>query len=305
MSLLTPSDIQHSAATQIWGCYRLVSEPGYREPAVMSSASSVVTYTSIYTSEPGRVFWGADDEEITDGGIPRVIERLARCTTPSTHSSPPPVPSPLLPSSGCPTQTQTLRMASTQALVDAVTAALLSPPLPPLLPSLYTPPPVDRRDDLLESELPPRKRLCLSTLGSRYEVGESSTARPTRDRGIDYGFVSTVDAEARRHGISEVGYGIRDTWVDPAEAVPEIAPMTLGEDAQEGMTRISQRVTIDSQRVDLLMEDKTAHQETIQIVEEEAYASREAWAHSIGLSQATYQELQTQRDHAYAYETHI
>ncbi|GKE95770.1 hypothetical protein Tco_1580625 [Tanacetum coccineum] len=39
-------------------------------------------------------------------------------------------------------------MASTQALVDAVTAALPSPPLPPLLPSLYIPPPVDRRDDI-------------------------------------------------------------------------------------------------------------------------------------------------------------
>ncbi|GKF85146.1 hypothetical protein Tco_0250044, partial [Tanacetum coccineum] len=39
----------------------------------MSSASSVVTYTSVYTnSEPGRVFWGVD-EEISDGGIPRVI----------------------------------------------------------------------------------------------------------------------------------------------------------------------------------------------------------------------------------------
>ncbi|GKB10884.1 hypothetical protein Tco_0844807, partial [Tanacetum coccineum] len=38
---------------------------GYREPAVMSSASSAVTYTSVYTdSEPGRAFWGADDEEI-------------------------------------------------------------------------------------------------------------------------------------------------------------------------------------------------------------------------------------------------
>ncbi|GKA32156.1 hypothetical protein Tco_0718523, partial [Tanacetum coccineum] len=84
------------------------------------------------------------------------------------------------------------------ALIDAVTAALPSPPLPPLPPSLYIPPPVDHRDDLPESELPPRKRLCLSTLGSRYEVGESSTARPTRDRWIDYGFVSTVDAEARR-----------------------------------------------------------------------------------------------------------
>ncbi|GJV37410.1 putative reverse transcriptase domain-containing protein [Tanacetum coccineum] len=40
---------------------------------VMSSASYAVTYTSVYTdSEPGRVFWGAD-EEISDGGIPRVI----------------------------------------------------------------------------------------------------------------------------------------------------------------------------------------------------------------------------------------
>ncbi|GJT43634.1 putative reverse transcriptase domain-containing protein [Tanacetum coccineum] len=405
---------------------------------VMSSALSAVTYTSVYTdSEPGRVFWGAD-EEISDGGYPQVIvygydglpmqpvpppspdyipgpedpqtppvlqnedereamfiqphdldyvpepiypeyipledehvfpvkeqplplvdspttespgyvtesdpeedpeeyeddetedeERLARCTAPSTHSSPPPVPLPLLPSSGCPTQIQTLRIASTQALVDAVTAALPSPPLPPLPPSLYIPPPVDRRDDIPESEQPPRKRSCLFALGSRYEIRESSTARPTGGRGVDYRFVSTVDAEARRQGISEVGYGIRDTWVDPAEAVPEIAPMTVGEvntrvtelaelherdtqdlyalleDAQDGRTRISQRVAMDSQRVDLLMGDRMTLQEIVWIVEEEAYASREAWAHSIGLSQATHQELQTHRDHVYAYETHI
>ncbi|GKB53662.1 hypothetical protein Tco_0904415 [Tanacetum coccineum] len=39
----------------------------------LSSASSAVTYTSVYTdSEPGRVFWGAD-EELSDGGSPRVI----------------------------------------------------------------------------------------------------------------------------------------------------------------------------------------------------------------------------------------
>ncbi|GKD18280.1 hypothetical protein Tco_1207438, partial [Tanacetum coccineum] len=255
---------------------------------------------------------------------PSVGERLARCMDPSSHSSPPPVPSPLLPSSGCPTQTQTLGIAFTQALIDAVTVALPSPPLPP---SLYIPPHVDRRDDLPESKLPPHKRLCLSTLGSRYEVGESFTARPTGDRGINYGFFSTIDAEARRQGISKVGYGNRDTWVDLAEAVPEIAPMTLGEvntrvtelvelhehdtqdlyalleDAQEGRTRISQRVTIDLQRVDLLMEDRIAHQETIHIVEEEAYASREAWAHAIGLSQAVYSELQTYREQVYAHES--
>ncbi|GKC23786.1 hypothetical protein Tco_1025936, partial [Tanacetum coccineum] len=208
----------------------------------MSSASSAVTYTFVYTdSKPGRVFWGAD-EEISDGGIPRVIvlgydglpmqpvappspdyipgpedpqtppvpqdederkpmmrmritvrpqasislppkaeverllamttptpsppislsppsagERLARCMAPPAHSSPPHVPSPLLPSSGCLIQIQTLRIASTQALIDAVTAALPSPPLPPLPPSLYMPPPADRRDDIPESEQPPRK----------------------------------------------------------------------------------------------------------------------------------------------------
>ncbi|GJS68433.1 hypothetical protein Tco_0682998, partial [Tanacetum coccineum] len=190
---------------------------------------------------------------------PSAGERLARCTSTSAHSSPPP------------------------ALVDAVTAALPSPPLLPLPPSLYIPPPVDRRDDIPESERPPRKRSCLFALGSRYEVEESSTARPTGGRGVDYGFVSTLDAEERRRGIREVGYGIRDTWVDPAEAVPEIAPMTVGEvntrvtelaelhehdtqdlyalleDAQDSRTRISQRVTMDSQRVDLLMEDMIAY----------------------------------------------
>ncbi|GKA84535.1 hypothetical protein Tco_0806130, partial [Tanacetum coccineum] len=177
---------------------------------------------------------------------PSVGERLARCTAPPAHSSPLSVPSPLLPSSGCPTQTQTLRIASTQALIDAVTAALPSPSLPPLPPSLYIPPPVDHRDDILK----------------------------------------------------DVGYGIRDTWVDPAEAVPEIAPMTVGEvntrvtelaelhehdtqdlyalleDVQDSRSRISQRVDMDSQRVDLLMGDKMTLQETVWKVEEEAYASQ-------------------------------
>ncbi|GJT20288.1 hypothetical protein Tco_0890225 [Tanacetum coccineum] len=172
-------------------------------------------------------------------------ERLARCMAQPAHSPP------LLPSSGCPTQIQTLRIASTQALIDAVTAALPSPPLPP---SLYIPPPVDRRDDIPESEQPPRKRLYLSTLGSRYEVGESSTARPTRGQGIDYGFVSTVDAEERRQGIRGVGYGIRGTWVDPAEAVPEIAPMTVGE-VNTRVTELAELHEHDTQDLYALLED--------------------------------------------------
>ncbi|GJV58440.1 hypothetical protein Tco_1459445 [Tanacetum coccineum] len=200
----------------------------------------------------------------------------------------------LPPSSWDLTQNQALRIASTQALIDAVTAALPSPSLPPLPPSLSIPSPVDRRDDIPESEQPPRKRLHLSTICSRYEIGESSTARPVRGQGIDYGFVSIVDAEERQQGIRDVGYGIRDTWVDPAEVVPEIAPMTveevntrvvelaelrerdtqdlytLLEDAQEGRSRISQRVDMDSQRMhqaELAALRETDHRRQDQMVE--------------------------------------
>ncbi|GKF78468.1 hypothetical protein Tco_0234036, partial [Tanacetum coccineum] len=118
------------------------------------------------------------------------------------------------------------------ALIDAVTAALPSAPLPP---SLYIPPPVDHRDDIPESEQPPRKRLYLSTLGFRYAVGESSTARPTRGQGIDYGFVSTVDAEERRQGIRGVGV------VELAELHEHDTQdlYALLEDAQDSRSRIS------------------------------------------------------------------
>ncbi|GJV23621.1 hypothetical protein Tco_1376316, partial [Tanacetum coccineum] len=93
-------------------------------------------------------------------------------------------------------------LAPADSAVVVPTVELVSPPegIEPVIP-----PPIDRRDDIPESEQQPRKRLCLSTLGSKYEVGESSTARLIEGRGTYYGFVSTVDAEARRQGISEVG----------------------------------------------------------------------------------------------------
>ncbi|GKG09385.1 hypothetical protein Tco_0338131, partial [Tanacetum coccineum] len=55
----------------------------------------------------------------------------------------------------------------------------------------------------------------------------------------------------------------------------------LLEDAQDNRSRISQRVDMDKQRVDLLMGARMTLQETVWMVEEEAYASQ---AHSIGLS---------------------
>nr|GEY45666.1 reverse transcriptase domain-containing protein [Tanacetum cinerariifolium] len=163
----------------------------------------------------------------------RIIVRLQACISFPLEEEverllamPTPPPSPLTSLSPPFTGERLARIGSTQALIDVVTAAL---PLPPLPPPLCKPPPVDRRDDIPETELPPRKKSCLFALGPK------------------------------------------DTWVDPPEGVPEIAPMTLGEvntrvielvelhkhdtwdlyalleDARDTRTRISHRVTIDSQ----------------------------------------------------------
>ncbi|GJU04398.1 hypothetical protein Tco_1120828 [Tanacetum coccineum] len=159
----------------------------------------------------------------------------------------------------------------------------MTPPSPSP-PILLSPPSAGEylaRNDVPESKLPPRKRLCLSTLGPMYEIGEHSTARPIRGRGIDYGFVSVVDAETRRQGISEVGYGIRDTWVDPAEAVPKIALMTLGE-VNTRVTELAELHKHDTQDLYALLEDAQE-----------------------GLSQAVHFELQTHREQVYAHESQL
>ncbi|GJT85814.1 putative reverse transcriptase domain-containing protein [Tanacetum coccineum] len=365
-----------SSTTRFEGVTDWYQSQGYREPAVMSSASSAVTYTSVYTdSEPGRAFWGADDEEISEGGIPRVIvlgydglpiqpvappspdyipgledpqtppvpqdederepmfvqahdpdyvpepiypeyipleDEHERCIGMITEDGPVdypidegddgdgddddssgddaeedededddeeeeeeekhlapadsaivvPVDEPVFPSEGiepvipppssditigaritvrpCKTSISfqpeawverlsgpdthhiTTYLTNHHPLQESallVTAAL---PLPPLPPSLYIPPPVDHRDEIPESEQPPHK--------------------------------STVDAEERRQGIRDVGYGIRDTWVDPAEADPEITPMTMGE-VNTRVTELAELHEHDTQDLYALLED--------------------------------------------------
>ncbi|GJS58009.1 hypothetical protein Tco_0652793 [Tanacetum coccineum] len=203
--------------------------------AVMSSASSAVTYTSVYTdSEPGRPVAPPSSDYIPDSEEPQTPpvpqDKDERGPMFIQPHDPDYVPEPIYPEYILLEDVHEFSVKEQplpHALVDAVTAALPSPPLPP---SLYIPPHVDRRDDVPESEQPPRKRSCLFALGSRYEVREISTARPTGGRGVD-----------------------------PAEAVPEIAPMIVGEDSR---TRISQRVTMESQRVNLLMGDRMTLQET-------------------------------------------
>nr|GEY47304.1 hypothetical protein [Tanacetum cinerariifolium] len=128
-----------------------------------------------------------------EGTKPTAISFLPEAKFERLLAMPTPSPSPLA-SLSPPSVAE--RLARCTAL-----AALPSPPLPP---PLYMPPLVDRRDDIPKTEMPPHKRLCLSTLGSRY--------------------------------------GIKDTWVDPTETVPEIAPITVREMQQ---TEIAELQEID------------------------------------------------------------
>ncbi|GKE08682.1 hypothetical protein Tco_1412233 [Tanacetum coccineum] len=68
-----------------------------------------------------------------------------------------------------------------------------SPPL--LLPSTA------HRDDILEADMPLRKRACFTAPTSRFEMGESSSATIARQPGLD---VATVDAILGRPVVSSI-----------------------------------------------------------------------------------------------------
>ncbi|GKD31628.1 hypothetical protein Tco_1242406, partial [Tanacetum coccineum] len=198
-------------------------------------------------------------------GFKAAMDRL-RASSPSTHQLlHPSPPLPPLPSS---------------LHLPPLVPTSLPLPSPPLPASLFIPPLVDRMEDIPKTELPPRKRLCLTALTSGYKVGDSSTTttRPTGGHRTYYGFISTLDTKTRRQRAEEVGYDIRDVWVDPTEVVEEIAPTTL--------KGVNARVTELVERVDVLIEDKELHQETVLLMEQEALVSLEAWAQSVGLSSA-------------------
>nr|GFC55102.1 hypothetical protein [Tanacetum cinerariifolium] len=100
----------------------------------------------------------------------------------------------------------------------------------------------------------------------------------------------------------------RDVWVDPIEAVEEIPPTNLEgvnarvtelvevheEDTQDIYVVIKDtqdRQTRLSHRVDVLIEDREFHQETVLLMKREDLVLKKAWAQSVGLSMAVHQEL--------------
>nr|GEU72675.1 reverse transcriptase domain-containing protein [Tanacetum cinerariifolium] len=127
---------------------------------------------------------------------------------------------------------------------------------------------------------------------SKYEVGESFT----RGRRVDYGFADTVETEMRHRGIREVGYGIRDTWIDLAEAVPEMAPTTL-EKVNTRVTELAELHEHDTQDLYALLEDAQDVQAMIDQALLRNYTNRDG---SQSLHEDNLRHMQTTRPCFYA-----
>ncbi|GKG28694.1 hypothetical protein Tco_0416059, partial [Tanacetum coccineum] len=77
--------------------------------------------------------------------------------------------------------------------------SLLPSGTPPLLPIPLPAPSTSRRADILEADMPPQKRLLLTTPRPSCEAGESSAAATARQPGptmahrVDYSLVDTME----------------------------------------------------------------------------------------------------------------
>ncbi|GKE76178.1 hypothetical protein Tco_1542298, partial [Tanacetum coccineum] len=132
----------------------------------------------------------------------------------------------------------------------------------------------DRRTDIPEVTLPPRKRLGIA-LGLR---------------------------EIRRDLERDIGYGITDSWDKIVEAMQGIPVVTDVAEFSQRMTKFKTRVRQDIDEIytrlddeqserqlmagwrNMLYRDRRAHARTARLMETEARMSREAWGRSIDAS---------------------
>nr|GFA84788.1 hypothetical protein [Tanacetum cinerariifolium] len=157
-------------------------------------------------------------------------------------------------------------------------------PLSSLLPQISSPP-------LPASPISSPYHYLLHHHPYRYEAGESSAAvaaRPIEGRRTDYGFVGSVEAKIRRRIAEDIGYGIRDVWIDPRDVAEEEALTTLEgvntrvtelavvqeqdtQDIYRVMQDAQRRQTEMLQRVETLVDDSRYHYETGRLVDQEGH----------------------------------
>ncbi|GJW59962.1 hypothetical protein Tco_0109297 [Tanacetum coccineum] len=138
--------------------------------------------------------------------------------------------------------------------------------------------------EMPEMWLPLRKRLCRTTPGPGYEVGESSaagTARqvgPTTARRQTFNGLLNMDDHVESHpGIAFIQEIAPTTLEGVNQRVTELATTV----DQELATTARQDRALLRARVNMLYRDRAFHRRTALLTEEEARVSRAAWAQSM------------------------
>nr|GEU73194.1 putative reverse transcriptase domain-containing protein [Tanacetum cinerariifolium] len=153
-----------------------------------------------------------------------------------------------------------------------------APPSPVYIP--YVPEPEYPEYIPPKNEVFPAEEQPLPVAASPTTDSPGYIPEPIEGRRTDYGFVDSVEAEIKQRIAEDIGYSIKDTWIDLRDVAEEEALTTL-----EGVNTRGRQTEI-FQRVEALVDDSQYHYETGRLVDQEAIVSREAWAHSIGLSSA-------------------
>nr|GEU94214.1 hypothetical protein [Tanacetum cinerariifolium] len=108
---------------------------------------------------------------------------------------------------------QTPMAASTQVLIDAFASGSSPFPLPPTSPAYdqaqlgHRAAMIHRKDDILEEDMPPRRRFALTGSPPGCDVAESSAAAAARAPRSQYDFVDTFEA-----GQGLIYSPVHDTW---------------------------------------------------------------------------------------------
>ncbi|GJV74962.1 hypothetical protein Tco_1506546 [Tanacetum coccineum] len=198
-----------------------------------------------------------------------------------TDESAPTPPSPRLRRARISVRPQTLMAAATEALI----AAIPSPPLPLLSPPLLLPTPssplllpaTDRREDVPEADVPPRKRLCLTAPALRFEVGESSAAAAARQHRLgvthatDYGFVDTDDM------VGDIEEKAPTTLEELSQRVTDLV-VTLARDTHEMYVRfedVQDDRALQRARVNMLFRERRYHLHIVMLLESEVKSLHE------------------------------
>ncbi|GJX24530.1 hypothetical protein Tco_0230826 [Tanacetum coccineum] len=256
----------------------------------------------------------------TEALIAAVVVALPSSSPPPSPLTPlsfplPHIPSPPLSLPSPPTHTSPTYTKAPLGYRAVMIRSSVASPLPLPAPSLHLLLPVsNRRKDVPEADVPPRKRLCLTAPAPRFEVGESSAAAAARQPGLDathatdYSFVDTVNATPGHPMSREVGYGITDVWDDMVGDMEGRAPTTL-EELSQRVTDLAATLARDTHemyvrfeeaqddralkraRVNMLFGDRRYHLHTTMLLKSKARHARQAWSQAMDYNKAVHAEL--------------